>query len=224
MPAPAVNILVAARGHSLENPRQLGLSTIQRVETAIEYYEHHADDFVAAEEADIKPAIVMSGGYATMATGYRLSAPPAELREGSLMLKLASESSIPGHYLHKSIGSTTTLEVVLRPFEEGYFRDINPSNPLGIVTQETQWDRLAWFARKIFDLSPRAIQLIQARGEENPAIRADEQKLLKMTKILYGSANSPRGLRRAEHIAETGASVLSVMKLQRPPALRYLGK
>jgi hypothetical protein len=222
MPVPAVNVLVAARGHSLAHPEHLGLSCIQRVDTTIAYYDKHEDEFNRGREAGKNPSIVMSGSHATMATGYRIPAPEAGKREGSLMLDRAARGGIPLEYLHKSITGTTTLEVVLRPLEEGYFRDVSANNPLGIVTQKTQWERLSWFAVRVYDLSPDCLQLIAAPGEDDPQIQADEGKLMRMTRIVYGPARTPQALRRAEAIATTGARVLTALHLQEPPALRYL--
>jgi hypothetical protein len=218
----SVNLLVAGRGHSLADSETLGLSTIQRVDTAVDYYHQHQSEFATADDAGLQPSIVMSGGYATMATGYRILSPPASKREGSLMLTHAEQQGVPLRYLHKSITPTTTLEVVLRPLEEGYFRNINPHNPLGIVTQATQWERLAWLAERAYDISPSSLQLIEAPGEDSAQIKNDEEKLMRMTKILYGLAHTSKSLRRAERIAEVSSNVLTKLGLQQPPAVNYL--
>jgi hypothetical protein len=225
---------MACRGHDLQHPDQLGESTLQRVDATLAYYADHADDFARAEAEGRNPVVVTSGGYATMATGYRIAPPAEEYREGSLAYDLLApngsagrhQQAIPLKYLRKCTTPRTTLEVVLDAMEAGHFDDIGPDNPLGIVTQESQWPRLAWFTHKAIGalgLPAASVQLIKAPGEDDPKVIADEASLTSMTKWMYRPFRTPNGLRRADRIAEVGASLLVKFGLKDPPGLRYLG-
>jgi hypothetical protein len=140
------------------------------------------------------------------------------------MTQLAIAGGIPQKHLRTIASPTTTLEVVLRPYEEGVFAGlpINADNPLGIVTQATQYERLAWFTRRIYKLPEDAIQLIEAPGEEDPQIATDEQRIMRMTRAMYGMARTPQGLRRAERIADGIASLLFASGITTPPGSKYL--
>lgn len=215
----STNVLVAGRGHNVlpDGSLELGESTVARVNTAVGYYHEHAASF---EESG--GALVMSGGYPTMATGNRIAPPPHELREGSLMAAIALQRDVPERFVKTVTSPTTTLEVVLRAMEDGHFLGANSENPLSIVTQESQWPRLEWFARRVFKLPPEAVQLIPAPGEDDPQVISDEAQLMRMTKILYGPAHTPAGLRRAERAADAASRLLISLHIKKPPAQAYL--
>jgi hypothetical protein len=189
------NIIVPGRGHNIlpNGTMQLSASAIQRVHTVAEYYLTHEDRFVRDLQDGTGGMIVMAGGYASLATGNKLQAPPFETRESTLMCGLARAVGIPADYLGNSPSSTSTLENILRAKEEGFFSGVGRENPLGIVTQESQWERLNWFARKVFKLPQESVVLIAAPGEDYEQIINDERKLMHITRIAYGIADTPKG-------------------------------
>jgi DUF218 domain len=218
------NLLVAGRGHDIlpNGNLALGASTIARVDTAVEYFHNHQVDFDNALATYSGGKLVMSGGYATMATGNVIAAPPYELREGSLMTARAIRQGVPAKHVCAVTSPTTTLEVVLRPVEEGHFTSISAEKPLAIVTQVSQWPRLRWFAHRILNLDSDSVLPIFAPGENDPNIIKDEQLLMTMTKFLYGAARTPQGLRRAERIAYGTSNMLARVGMHKPPAHNYL--
>lgn len=221
----ATNILVAARGHVLgDDSFKLGTSSMQRVDRLIGHYQQHESAFLDARKNGSGGIIAISGGYPTMAVGRKIAPPPYNLREGPMMARLAVEAGIPQTYIRTTASPTTTLEVVLRPYEEGFFTGlaISPDNPLGIVTQAAQYDRLEWFARRIYRLPRGAVQLIEAPGEENPRVVRDERRIMHTTRILYGMARRPYALRRAERIADNVSRILFTIGVISPPGQNYL--
>jgi hypothetical protein len=219
----ATNLIVPGRGHNVwpDGSLHLSESAWARVDTAVEYVRQHQEAFEAARESGTGGVVVMSGGYAALATGGKMEPPPFERRESTLMYQEGRRLRIPSDYLRNSPASTSTLENILRPYEEGYFPQLSEENPLGIVTQEYQYDRFEWFACRIFRLPTSAVRLIRAPGEDDPAIARDEQNLLRATRIFYGPFHSPTGLRVAEAALGGVSRAAVALKLQRPPAERY---
>lgn len=220
----ATNIIVPGRGHEIAPDGSLSLSAsaLQRVHTAVDYFNTHRLAFEQADNDGSGGVIIMSGGYAGLATGNKMSPPPHSQRESTLMYRLAKEEGVPERYLRNSASSTSTLENMLRVSEEGYFDKLSPENPLGIVTQHSQWNRLNWFAQKVFKLPPEAVLLVPSPGEEDANVMREEQKLMRITKVIYGLAETPYGLRRAERIASLMSRTAGSLGLQKPPASTYL--
>lgn len=220
----ATNLLVPGRGHELgpDGSLELSESAVQRVSAAVLYFEQNRDAFEQSLDEGTGGIIVMSGGYAALATANRMAPPRYERREGTLMTSLAEEMGIPSHYLRNEASSTSTMENVLRTYEAGYFGDLSAENPLGIVTQEPQLARLTWFAQKIFKVAPDALVHIDAPGEEDEQIQRDERKLLRITESAYGVAHTPNGLRAVERTLGVAAAITTRLGLQRSPADSYL--
>jgi hypothetical protein len=231
MNLPPTNVLVAARGHDLdalhnhelgEARWQLGESTVQRVETAVQYFNQNRTAFEDAYAAGTGGILVGSGGYATIATGNQIPPPPYEYREGRLVEKLLVGNGIPAAHVRAVTSPTTTLEVILRPLEDGHFDAIGAENPWAIITQNSQAARLLYLGQKATRLSQESIHIIEAPGEEGMAIAKDEAHLLKVTKVLYGPAHTFAGLRRAERIAGGISSIVSRIRPEANPAEKYL--
>ena len=191
----ATNLIVPGRGHNVwpDGSLHLSESALARVYAAAEYVREHHDAFEEAREAGTGGVVVMSGGYAALATSGKMRPPPFEQRESTLMYREGHRSRIPFGYLRNSPASTSTLENILRPYEEGYLPVLSDKNPLGIVTQESQFDRLEWFARRIFQLPANAVQLIQAPGEETPRLSRTSRDLCALPRWLTG-----RSIRRSD--------------------------
>lgn len=218
------SVLVAGRGHDTLPGGEiaLGESTIARVNTAVDFFHGNKGDFTDALKNGMGGVLVMSGGYATMATGNRIAPPAREQREGFLMAHRAMQQGVPSEHVGTITSPTTTLEVVARPVEAGYFTAISRSHPLGIVTQESQWPRLLWLTERVLAVDRNSVVLIPAPGEEDPSILRDEAMLTLMTRVLYGPARTLNGLRRAEKIAQHISVLLTRIGIVQPPATRYL--
>jgi hypothetical protein len=226
------NVLLAARGHdlnALQNPElgterwQLARPTVQRVEAVAEYFHANRTAFEDAYAEGGGGVIVASGGYATMATGNQIPPPPYKCREGFLMLRdLVEIYGVPPQHVQAATSPTTTLEVILRPLEEGHFSAIGPENPWAICSQRSQLPRLLYLGSKATGLSEASIVPVIAPGEEDPRIAKDEAHLLLITKALYGPARSFAGLRRAERVAGGVSSVISRVRPSANPAEKYL--
>lgn len=217
-------LLVAARGHDglAGGELTLGKSTIARVETAASYFEQNREQFEEARHVGVGGFMVMSGGYATLATGRRIVAPPYEKREGHLMKELAIDAyGVPEEFVRESVSATTTLEVVLRPYEEGHFTHVGPENPLTIVAQKSQLPRLRYFAGKLGIIGISLEELL-APGEESDAIYADEKRLMLVTRLLFSASQKPSALRRSEAAMDTVSRILLATRLIKPPAQKYL--
>lgn len=221
----ATNLLVPGRGHEMgpDGSLQLSISAVQRVGGTVLYHDQHREEFARAHADGSGGVIAMCGGYAALASANSMAPPPYEEREGTQMAALGETMGIPARYLRIDPSSTSTMENLLRAREAGFFRDLSPEKPLGIPVQETQFDRLAWFAQKIFKIGPDAIVHIDVPGEEDERIYRDEQKLFKVSKLAYGMARTPNGLRSVERTLGVAASVLTRLGLQKAPATSYLG-
>lgn len=219
------NLLVPGRGHDVTEDGSLRLSTgsIERVETAADYYFKHSEAFEQSLEAQTGGIIVMSGGFGTLSTGVKREVPLQE-RESSLMCGLAMSWGLPARYLASSPMAPSTLENILLAKEEGFFGKVGPDNPLGIVTHSAQWERLSWFANRTFKLPSGSINLIPVPTDEPNAVINDERKLMIITKLLYGPARTPEGLRRAEKIASVAAALATRLGLQTRPAENYVNQ
>jgi hypothetical protein len=220
----ATNLLVPGRGHELgpDGSLELSESAVQRVGAAVLYHEQNRGEFERAYADGSGGVVAMSGGYAALATANRMAPPPYEEREGTKMAALGETMGIPARYLRIDPSSTSTMENLLRAQEAGFFRELSPENPLGIVTQESQLGRLAWFAQKIFKITPDAIVHVDAPGEEDEQILRDEHKLLRITELAYGIARTPNGLRSVERALGVAAAITTRLGLQHSPADSYL--
>lgn len=220
----ATNLLVPGRGHERRPDGSLGLSesAVQRVSAAVLHFEQHRDVFERSLDEGLGGVVVMSGGFAALATANRMMPPLYERREGTLMMALAESRGIPARHLRNEASSTSTMENVLRTQEAGYLGELSPQNPLGIVTQASQLGRLTWFAQKIFRITPDAIVHVDAPGEEDEQILRDERKLLRITKLVYGMAQTPNGLRGVERTLGVAAAITTRIGLQQSPADSYL--
>ena len=228
----STNLLVPGRGHNIAPTGALELSdpARERVVVAVTYYQDNKAAFTESLQRGTGGLIVMCGGYAALASSGQITAPPYHLRESTMMQNLAVDLGVPQRHLGNSPASTSTMENVLRAQEEGFFTELKPGNPLGIVAeahnpdeqgQFSQYARLEWFARKIFKLPVGVVCLVPTQTSISSAEQADERKLMKVTRILYSAAKTPEGLRRAEKIAAIGSSALSSLGLQKPPVKSY---
>jgi hypothetical protein len=230
----STNILVPGRAqnHLLDGSLELSESGIARVDTAVAYFEANRDAFAESLERDTGGIIAMAGGYAALASSGRMQAPPYRQREGTQMYERALDC-VPPQYLANVPTSTSTLENILSVHESGLFMDVSPYSPMGVVVEEhtaaegeengqySQWARVLWFVRRVYKLPSEAVILIPTPTRLSDAEQADERKLMRATRLLYGPAHTANGLRRAEKIAGVGARVLTGLGLQKPPAENY---
>lgn len=167
-----------------------------RVEAAVSYIADRSDRFLVR-----RGTVVFSGGWAGAAEG--LPPPPAEFREGALMLQLARERLPNVHEyasLYAETESDSTLENCLRIKEAGIFRgvELTPDNPLGLVAHHGHMDRAEYFTRKAFRLQRRCVRHIFAAGQDRLSGDRPEETMLRLTRIACFGAHSASGL-RARH-------------------------
>lgn len=178
-------VFVPGRAHAA-GTLELSQPSIARVETAVEYYLSHEELF------DRKGGqIHFEGGWAAGAAG--MAKPPEDKREGSLMYDMAADLGVPEKFRSKGIESTTTMSNWL-DVKDKY----GCVGRLAVVTQMTQAARHQYCAQKV--LPGTSLMFIKAPGETDPAIEADEERLLKQSHILYGWARGPRMLRVADRM------------------------
>jgi uncharacterized SAM-binding protein YcdF (DUF218 family) len=198
MRGPITNVLVPGRGHDVLADGSLSLSdsAMARVETVGEYYLENVEAFETSAGR-----ILFEGGWAKGATG--IDRPPVELREGRLMRDLATDLGMPEKIAAEGIESTTTMTNVLN--SRNFFGNVGS---LAIVTQLSQADRFNYFAKRVY---PDAeVEIIEAPGEDDPEIIADEQRLLRQSRILYGWAWSPRTLRLADTLGVFAGNLVNL--------------
>jgi hypothetical protein len=197
---PVTNVLVPGRAHLVLPDGSLALteSAVARVHTVVDYYNEHEAAF--AEQAGI---CLFEGGWAKAAA--RMAKPPETLREGRLMRELALSLGLPGAYADEGLDSTTTMDNVLKA--RRLFLGVGN---LAIVTQLSQADRFLYCASKA--LPHTNVTIIEAPGEDDPAIIAEEQRLLAQSRLLYGWARGPRLL----HVADVLGTVAGRVAGLRP--------
>lgn len=189
------SILVPGRAHDrgADGELVLSASSVARVEAVAGYYHANAADF---EQAGI---IRFEGGRAEAAAGMEM--PPPEQREGTQMQDLAVELGVPRKMTTAGIWSRTTMENCLHARES--FLGVAS---LLITTQLSQADRLLYCAGKA--LPGTQLSILPVAGEEDPAIMAEEERLLRQSKILYSWARSPRSLYIADRIGVTAGRMI----------------
>jgi len=125
------------------------------------------------------------------------------------MADLAVELGIPVQFIVAGINSTSTMENCLQARNS-----LRGLGRVAIVTQSSQADRLKYCASKA--MPDIAFSIITARGEEDQAIIAEEQKLLRQSHILYGWARGPRTLRLADKLGTLAGRLMGLN-----PAAKY---
>lgn len=182
------NVLVPGRGHALNEAGELCLSnsSTARVQVAADYYTDNAEDFETQGGL-----ICFEGGWAAAAAG--MPRPPKHLREGRLMRMQAIAAGVSAAKSVEGVESTTTMSNCLH--SRHHFAGVGR---LAIVTQVSQADRLLFCAGKAFPGTE--LSIIEASGEDDVAIIADERRLLAQSRLLYGWANSPRALAVADQL------------------------
>ncbi len=202
--SPYINVLVPGRAHQVLPDGSLGLSesSIARVNTAYDYYRDMADAF--AEQGGL---VLFEGGYAKAAAG--MHKPPEEFREGRLMRNLALQIGMPEEYAAEGIESTTTMSNCLDA--RRFFKN---AGSIAIVTQLSQADRLLYCAKKVYPGTK--LTIIEAPGEEDPAVVATEQRLLRQSKVVYGWAKGPAMLRIADRLGTLAGNLVGLR-----PAAEY---
>jgi hypothetical protein len=162
----------------------LSASSLARVETAVAYFAENEKAFRRK-----RGVIRFEGGWVKAAGGMKK--PPETYREGRLMFARAVRIGLPEEFGVAGIESTSTMSNMLRARSQ--FLSVDQ---LAIVTQQSQADRLFYCAGKVFP--DTELSIIEAPGEENEAIYANEAKLLKQSRLLYGWAWGQRTLQFAD--------------------------
>lgn len=184
--SPVTDVLVPGRGHSLAPNGLLCLSpsSLARLETTVTYYMGHVESF--EERSGL---VCFEGGWAAAAAG--MSRPPENRREGRLMRTYAINLGMAAGHCVEGIESTTTMANCLQA--RRHFAGVGR---LAIVAQVSQADRLLYCAGRV--LPDVALSIIEAPGEDDPAIIEDEQRLLHQSRLLYGWARGSRTLELAD--------------------------
>jgi len=199
----ATTIYVPGRGCNI-NPDgsfTLSVSSLERAKTAANYFEEHRPLFETE-----KGLIVCSGGWSGLSGD--LTEPPAEYREGHLMANVLRQEHVPEAFIFEEVVSDSTLESCIECQQAKLFTNINETHPLGIVTQKAHAARIKYFANKVFHLRSSQLQIIEAPGEEELAMRVTEALFYIGTLVMYGRAESTKELRRAEKRVENIARAL----------------
>lgn len=219
----ATNLLVATRGHDiLHGEPVMGASTAARAEAAAGYILGHSAAFEQAFADGTGGLVVAAGGYPDMAADIRATASSAP--EALLVEQHLAGAGVPQEYVVTEADSSTTFEIIYNTWLQGYWGDgrLSRENPLGIVSQASQYPRLEYFARKVFRLPKDAVQLIQAPGEEDPAIARDERRALLAMKLMGPLARTPLAMWRAEQRLRKVTNALVGWGLLKRPGTRYL--
>jgi hypothetical protein len=182
-----------------EDGFRLSRESTARVRTVVDYLEQNRDFFAAHHGR-----IVFSGGWSGARRG--LARPPAQFREGTLMLDEAAAASVAGKSVSvyaetfAEIDSDSTLENLLRIREAGYFRGVTFSaeNPLGFVAHQEHASRIDYLARKTLGLPRPAIAHIIAPGPDETNGAVPESLLLLVTRLTFAGARGTRALRRRQ--------------------------
>ena len=199
----AASIIVFGRGLEIDGTGfALSEASRSRVRALAAYLDVNAPLFSRQ-----RARVVFSGGWG--ATAAKMKPPPAEFREGALMLKYAQTLPVHGGdfaaYADSSaeIESDSTLENVLRTKENGYFRGLSftAADPLGIVTHADHCERVKYFIEKVFGLPGDAVLAIAARGTDQPSELISERLLLRLTRMAFTGATTPAALRRRQRLA-----------------------
>jgi hypothetical protein len=191
----ATYIIVLGRGLTVDGDRyELTAAGQERVKTLVTHLESNSQIFSRS------PAqVVFTGGWSEPVLGP--TAPPAEYREGVLMMQFGLTQGLMSDRLrgcaklYMEVESRTTLENFLhvkqmRPINGVTFTE---DNPLGLIAHSGHMKRAVYLARKVFRTGAAAIQPIVAEGRDKPDL-APEPLMLLATRIFCLGVSNPARL------------------------------
>jgi hypothetical protein len=133
--------------------------SIERADRAIGYYYSEPARFLAHGAM-----IVCSGGFSN---GLCAEYIPTPYREANLMAGLLMQAEVPSSLIETETESSSTAQNLLNCIDLGYINpnNIDPDNPLGVVSHRHHLDRFILLASKV-GIHPEAVQKIPAEQED----------------------------------------------------------